>query len=343
MELAVAEPPVEGVLKPGFTAIPNLLWDSGILSQLKHSELIVFLVLYRFTAGYLRSWTCVGETLLLQMTSLSASTLYEAKRGLRAKGYLEVKHMVSGRCEYRICEGLQTLRPEAERSVAARFARGTSGGSEGDPSGQSEPCKESKEKKYHHQPYTQANPPKQIQPHSPHGPERDDVSLNISSERFALTQQLIRAGVSEFMAHKLVKGHALEMVAQAVERLRHVQVENPAGYLVSEILRGGYGQAVVDKSQVQREERDKIHQLRMSQRQQEQTQREESSLKVAQKLEFFELLSVEEQNTLRLQVDLQAREEGFLRLPGWGQGHPAYRGLLSELVSKLEAELKQKE
>lgn len=80
------------------------------MRQLKHSELVVFLVLYRFTAGYLRSWTCIGETLLLQMTGLSASTLYEAKKGLRAKGYLEVKHMVSGRCEYRICEGLDYFR-----------------------------------------------------------------------------------------------------------------------------------------------------------------------------------------------------------------------------------------
>lgn len=343
MQLAVAEPPVEGVLKPGFTAIPNVLWDSGILSQLKHSELIVFLVLYRFTAGYLRSWTCVGETLLLQMTGLSASTLYEAKRGLRAKGYLEVKHMVSGRCEYRICEGLQTLRPEAERAVAARFVRGTSGGSEGHPSGQSEPCKESKEKKYHHQPYSQTTPSKKVQQHSNSSSERDDAPLDNSSERFALTQQLIRAGVSEFMAHKLVKGHASEMVAQAVERLRHVQVENPAGYLVSEILRGGYGQAVVDKAQAQREDREKIHRLRVSQREEEQIQREESSLKVAQKLEFFELLAAEDQKALRLQVDLQAREEGFLRLPGWGQGHPAYRGLLSELVGKLEAELKRRE
>lgn len=145
------------------------------------------------------------------------------------------------------------------------------------------------------------------------------------------------------MAHKLVKDHVPEMIAQAVERLQHVQVGNPAGYLVSEILRGGYGQAVIDKAQVQREEREKIHRLRVSQRQQEQIQREESSSKVAQRLEFFELLPPEQQKRLRLQVDIQARQEGFLRLPGWGQGHPAYRGLLSELLGRLEAELRQRE
>ncbi|ODT73392.1 hypothetical protein ABS71_07245 [bacterium SCN 62-11] len=339
MQLAVAEPPAEGVLKPGFTAIPNVLWDSGIMRQLKHSELMVFLVLYRFTAGYLRSWTCVGETLLLQMTGLSASTLYEAKKGLRAKGFLEVKHMVSGRCEYRICEGLQTLRPEAERAVVARFARKASAVSEAHPSGQPEPCKESKENLYHHQP--QANfRSKNLTPTQANRSEGDDELSELKSQRSTLSKRLVQLGVSEFMAHKLVRERTPEMIAQAVDRLKVVQVENPAGYLVSEILRGGYGLAVVDKGKLQREEREKIHQLRVSQREEVQAQREQSSQRVAQKLDFFESLGPEQQQRLRVKVEMQARQEGFLRLPGWGPEHPAYRGLLSEV---LEAELKQRE
>ena len=343
MNLAVSEPPIEGVLKPGFTAIPNVLWDSGILKKLKPSQLLVFLALCRFTTGYLRSWTCIGETLLLQLTGLSSSTLYEAKKSLCRDGYIQIQHMTCGRCEYRISEGLQALRPEAERGVVAKFARKASGGSEAYPSGQSEPWKESKEKIYHHP--AQANSPtsEQAPPSGKSSPEGDDALRISNGKRCGLTQKLISAGVSEFMAHKLSKSHAPEMIAQAVERLQHVQVENPAGYLVSEILRGGYGQAVVDRAQLQREEHDKIHQLRVTQRQQEEALREQSSLRVAQQLEFFELLTPEQQQKLRLEVEIQARQDGFIRLPGWGPSHPAYRGLLSELISGLEAELKLRE
>ena len=343
MQLAVSEPPVEGVLKPGFTAIPNALWDSGILKTLKHSELNVFLALYRFTTGYLRSWTCIGETLLLQLTGLSSSTLYEAKKSLCRQGYIQIQHMASGRCEYRICEGLQALRPDAEKGVVAKFARKASELSEADPSGRPEPWKESKEKKYHHPAQANSTSSKPASPSVKISSEGDDDSFISRLKTPGLTQQLVAAGVSEFMAHRLSKAHAPEMIAQAIDRLRHVKVENPAGYLVSEILRGGYGQAVIDTAKVQREEREKIHQLRVHQRDQEQAVREQSSLQVAQKLEFFESLALEQQQKLRLQVEIQARQEGFLRLPGWGTSHPAYRGLLSELIGKLEADLKQRE
>ncbi len=342
MQLAVSEAPVEGVLKPGFTAIPNVLWDSGILKRLKPSELLLFLALYRFTTGYLRSWTCIGETLLLQLTGLSSSTLYEAKRSLCRQGYIQIQHMACGRCEYRICEGLQALRPEAEKGAVAKFARKASGGSEAYPPPAG--AMERKQRKIYHHP-APANSPtsKPAPPCVKSSPEGDDALRISNSNRCGLAQKLISAGVSEFMAHKLSKSHAPEMIAQAVERLQHVQVENPAGYLVSEILRGGYGQAVVDKAQLQREEHDKIHQLRVTQRQQEEALREQSSLRVAQKLEFFELLAPEQQQKLRLEVEIQARQDGFIRLPGWGPSHPAYRGLLSELVSGLEAELKLRE
>lgn len=343
MLLAVSEPPDEGVLKPGFTAIPNVLWESGILKKLKHSELSVLLALYRFTTGYLRSWTCIGETLLLQLTGLSSSTLYEAKRSLCRQGYIQIQHMVSGRCEYRICEGLQALRPEAERGAVAKFARKASGGSEADPSGRPEPWKESKEKKYHHPAPANSTVLKPVSTSIQQGSEGDDVPLSSDSTRLVLTRTLISAGVSEFMAHKLTKSHAPEMIAQAVDRLQHVQVENPAGYLVSEILRGGYGQAVVDKAQAQKQEREKIHRLRVSQREKDELARERSSQRVVQRLEFFESLAPEQQQKLRVEVEIQAQQDGFVRLPGWGPSHPAYRGLLSELVSALEAGFKQRE
>ncbi len=108
-------------------------------------------------------------------------------------------------------------------------------------------------------------------------------------------------------------------------------------------MRGGYGQAVVDKAQVQKQEREKIHRLRVSQREEDEMARERSSQRVVQRLEFFESLAPEQQQKLRVEVEIQAQQDGFVRLPGWGPAHPAYRGLLSELVSALEAEVQQRE
>ncbi|MBS2033585.1 hypothetical protein JST97_01245 [bacterium] len=303
----------------------------------------LFLTLYRFTTGYLRSWTCIGETLLLEMTGLSSSSLYEAKRVLVALGYIQIRHMVSGRCEYRICEGLQTLRAEAEKGVAARFARKASGGSEADPSGQPEPWKESKEKKYHHPAQAKTLPLNPNLTKANTSREGDDASLDANFKRLGLTEQLKSAGVSEFMAHKLTREHPPEMIALAMERLKQVRPENPAGYLVAEVLRGGYQTLRVEPEKVQREQREKIHQLRVEQRERELQQRDEGALRVAQKLEFFEQLSVEHRNFLKLRVESQALSEGFTRLPGWGVEHPAYRGLLAEVLAAWQLEGKQRE
>lgn len=221
----------------------------------------------------------------------------------------------------------------------ARFARKASERSEANPSGQPDPCKESKENLYHHQPQANLKRKNSVVRQTIRS-EGDDESSLVKSQRFALSQQLVQLGVSEFMAHKLVKERMPEMIGQAIERLKVVQVENPAGYLVSEILRGGYGLAVVDRGKLQREEREKIHQLRVAQRDQEQAQREQSSQRVAQKIGFFESLAPEQQQQLKLQVELLASQEGFLRLPGWGPEHPAYRGLLPEV---LEARFQQRE
>jgi hypothetical protein len=40
----------------------------------------------------------------------------------------------------------------------------------------------------------------------------------------------------------LYRSHPQEILCQPLVRLRQVAVANPAGYLVSEITRGGYGQ-----------------------------------------------------------------------------------------------------
>jgi hypothetical protein len=168
-------------------------------------------------------------------------------------------------------------------------------------------------------------------------PQNDDVSCDLFQStgletRHALADQLKQFGVSEFMAYKLTRNHPEEIIALAIGRLKQVAVANPAGYLVSEILRGGYGQPVKDTTKATRLEHEKIQALRRNERQREEIAKEQSSAQVTALLQQFESLSANSQQALQLQLEDQARQEGFARLPGWGHSHPLYRGLLAEIV-----------
>lgn len=134
------------------------------------------------------------------------------------------------------------------------------------------------------------------------------------------------------MAYKLTREHPECVIFQALSRLKQVPVANPPGYLVSEILRGGYGQPVKDPTKATRLEHEKLQALRRSEREQEQQAKEQSCSQVAALLQHFDSLPSQRQQDLRLQLESQASQEGFSRLPGWGQSHPLYRGLLSEIV-----------
>lgn len=76
---------------------------------------------------------------------------------------------------------------------------------------------------------------------------------------------------------------------QAIARLKHVALENPAGYLVSEISRGGYGDMKADKTAAVRLEQQKIQGLRRAQREKEAQDREQSSSRVGNLLHRLEL------------------------------------------------------
>ena len=333
---ALAEAP-EGVLKPGFTALPNVLWDSGILFKLKPSEAGLLMALYRFTTGYLRSWTCIGETRLLEMTGLSSSTFYEAKRSLCRQGYVEVIHRPGGRCEYRIAGHLQALRPDLDdlpaKASKRRLAGVPSGQSDRHPSGQPEPCKESKEKKDQHQPYQPTQPSKRMASSDDESSSNFQAHADGANTRPGLVDQLKRLGVSEFMAHKLIREKSPETIMQAIARLKHVALENPAGYLVSEISRGGYGEMKADKTAAVRLEQQKVQEIRRSQREKEAQEREQSASRVSDLLQRLDLLPLDQQDKIRQEALLQAQREGFVRIPGWGESHPLYRGLLSEVVA----------
>jgi hypothetical protein len=321
-------------LRPGFTAINNAFWDSQLLASLTGGEIRLLLWFIRFTNGFLREFCFIGEENLIKYTKLSRTSLYEAKRVLEEKGLIQVVRTRRS-CRYRLGEELQVLLKEEESTVykqppqrGQKPRQGTHEVRSNELHGSDlpDPWKEDKDiNNQHHVSRATLTP------------SHDDVSFNLSlstasENRYALAEQLKQFGVSEFMAYKLTRNHPEEVISLALGRLKQVTVTNPAGYLVSEILRGGYGQPVKDTTKATRLEHEKLHALRRNERQQEENAKEQSCAQVAALLQQFESLSANSQQALRLRLEAQAQQEGFARLPGWGQSHPLYRGLLAEIV-----------
>lgn len=333
MQVATQEKPDIRFLKPGFTAIPNTFWK--VLTTLKLSELNLLLVLYRYISGYLKTGTVIGEAILLEETNLSRATLYEAKNRLLELGYITITHTSTGRCYYEIAPHLQAVLSDEERKIQG----GPSAGTDPHPSGPPDPTlyKERKEKKdQHHYPQLPPTPP------PPGNDDEPSISKESSNGRpsHALVNQLKSYGVTEFVAFKLAKTHSEEIITQALSRLKQVQAQNPAGYLVSEISRGGYGQPIKDTTRAIREEHAKINDLRRQERQQEEQAKEQSANRVARLLDQFAQLSPDQQRPLLSELHQQAQQEGFSRLPGWAESHPTYRGLLAEIVARHLVEVR---
>ena len=321
-------------LRPGFTAINNALWDSKLLDSLTGGEIRLLLWFIRFTNGFLREFCFIGEENLIKYTKLSRTSLYEAKRVLEEKGLITVVRTRRS-CRYRLGEELQVLLKEGESPASKRLISGPKNQVPAPPevrpgephgSGLPHPWEEDKENNDQHH-----------APSATQSSTRDDVSPDLfqatnSETRYALADQLKQFGVSEFMAYKLTRNHPEEIISLALGRLKQVAVANPAGYLVSEILRGGYGQPVKDTTKATRLEHEKLQALRRNERQQEEIAKEQSSAQVAALLQQFESLPANSQQALRLRLEAQAQQEGFARLPGWGHSHPLYRGLLAEIV-----------
>ena len=319
---ALADPPVTAILKPGFTALSNALVDSGLLAQLKPTEVNLYLVLARFSTGFLRLQAVIGEQKLLELTGASQSSLYEAKKGLVQRGLITIAHTRTGRCLYQLGKLFQPLMTPGEQpeAVARPVWAGPSAQLEGNPSEQPESYKEFKEIQDQH--------------HSvPDTPDSNDDALLVSElpglAGGSLVERLKQLGVNEFMAHRLTKNKPPEIIERAIQRVRTLAVTNPAGYLVSEILRGGYHEKP-DATKAQRDLHREIQEKRQTERLKQEQQHQQSQNQAEQLWQKFLSLPLGHQLELKQKIQSQAEREGFARLRGWGEEHPTWRGLLLE-------------
>ncbi len=319
--------PVKSFLRPGFTAINNALWDSKILDNLLGSELRLLLVIMRYTDGFLRATCIIGEEKLIRHTGLGRSALYEAKKSLEAKGHIII-HRTHAACAYQLGEALQVLAKEGEK-VARPSRKSSQVHSAGRPrSAAVDPCKEPKENLKQQQLAAPAEP---VQPATTTVDE-SGMSNHQGNERSRLVTQLKEQGVHARVALRLVQAQEPRVIAKALARLPKVETQNPAGYLVAEISRGGYQEP--DKTKPIRAIHDEIRNLRQAERDREAQERERSSEKVSQAVDQFSQLPTPTQQQLLQQVRQQAEKENFTKIPGWSESHPAFRGLLAELLAQ---------
>lgn len=353
----VSDEPVEyiSILKPCFTPLANQLWDTGLMADLRHSELLVLLLIYRFTSGFQRAWCIIGETKILELTKLSASAFYEAKRELLRRGLIQVSHTKTGRCCYRLAHWLQPVRSEDDPATlpVQRVKANPSAQLEPYPSAPAQSCKDKKENIDHHHCslVSEQTAPQLPQIPKPEPVVNDDVFLHSVSEvtdvpaqpevNRSLVKQLQELGVTQFMAYGLAKKHSAEKIQAALARVKTIKPEKPAGYIVAELQRGGYGNAPVDKNKAIRESHEQLHERRKRERELEEQLKELKHEQTLTALEFFACLPTGDQASLRTEVDQMARAEGFCRIPHWSQEHPTYRGLLSELVRERYANVQR--
>lgn len=305
-----------------FTAVSNRLMESIYQDPDVNPATRLLTFISRFSTGYLKPEVVLREGFILEETGMSRSSLYKAKNELLASGQITIGHTRGGNCIYRLAAEFQCLKGATSAQEKANQRWGSAGRDHRGPQVETPTNKENKE----NLDQQQSTPPQT---------STDDVVFG--NERVAtpnlLADQLREWGISEFMAHKLARSHTPEVIFQAISRVKQATVENPAGYLVSEISRGGYGQPVKDPTKATRLDHEKIQSLRRTVREQDEQAREQASSRVLTVLQHFEEFSLARQTDILTQLQAQANLEGFTRLPGWGETHPLYRGLLAEIVS----------
>ncbi len=331
--------PIKSILRPGFTAINNAFWESKILDGLLGSEIRLLLWLMKFTNGYLRSFCIIGEARLLAHTKLSRSALYDAKSSLEAKGHIIVQRTHSA-CAYQLSEDLQVLaragdepaKPRKKQIPLSSHSAPNVRQSGRHGSTVADTCKEDKESSDQQQ--------AAAQPELPTNRVDDEPLVNSSiriDERCRLVSQLKELGVHERVALRLVQAQESSVIARAIAHLPQVTTQNPVGYLVAEISRGGYREP--DKTKPIRMVHEEIHTLRQAERDREAQERARSSEKVSLAVDQFSQLPATTQHLLLQQVHQLAEVENFTKIPGWSESHPAFRGLLAELVAQLPGQV----
>jgi len=324
---AEASPATSALLKSGFTALSNGLVDSGLLARLKPTELTLFLVLSRFSTGFLRLHAIVGEQKLLELTGASPRTLYEAKKGLVEKGLIIVSHTRTGRCCYQLATWLQPMMTGTGEQQGQTPCKPQ----QPNPCEQSQSYKDLKENQNQHHPAAPPTLPNDDALCASAFQEESERSRTPVANR-RLVDRLKSLGVHEIMAFRIAKTADPQIIERAIVRLQKITVTNPAGYLISEILRGGYADRR-DFTAGQRDFHQEIQTQRQLERQALEQQREDASEKAERLWRAFSELSPEHRDRIRQQVHQQALLEGFTRIPGWSEEHPVWRGLILEALS----------
>ena len=159
----------------------------------------------------------------------------------------------------------------------------------------------------------------------------DTTNTDAATEKNNLVAQLLQQGVHHKVAIRLAHAQPADVIRKAIARLPKVPTNNPVGYLVAEISRGGYKDP--DPTKPLRIIQQEISDQRQRERERDAEAKELSSARVATALEKFTQLPQEQQAGILQELEHQAQAEGFNRIPGWSESHPAYSGLLAEILA----------
>ncbi|MBS1725059.1 MAG: hypothetical protein JSS66_19130 [Armatimonadetes bacterium] len=311
-----------------FTAISNNLLQSVFADPHVNPATRLLLFIARFSTGYLKAEVVLRESFILEQTGMSRSSLYKAKNELLASGQITISHTQTGNCIYRLAAKHQCLKGATTAQEKAQQRWGSPTTDVGGPRLETPMNKEIKENLDQQHPVPNAPHSNDVDSHNSSCSQRPPGTETLQT---GLLARLKGLGVDEFMAHRLIKSSSPEIITRAIDHLKTATVTNPAGYLVSEVLRGGYRDKV-DPHKAQREFHREVHEKRVSERLKSDQEAQNAQQQAELLLVEFAAMPPDFQVSVKRALAAQAEREGFTRLRGWGEEHPAWRGLLAEFL-----------
>ena len=311
-----------------FTAISNNLLQSVFADPDVNPATRLLLFIARFSTGYLKAEVVLRESFILEQTGMSRSSLYKAKNELLTSGQITISHTQTGNCIYRLAAQHQCLKGATSAQEKAQQRWGSPATDVGGPRLETPMNKETKDNlnQQHPVPATPNSNDADF-----HNSSRSQGPVGAGTLQTGLLARLKGLGVDEFMAFRLIKSSSAEIITRAIDRLKTASVTNPAGYLVSEVLRGGYRDKV-DPHKAQREFHREVHEKRAADRLKSDLEARNRQQQADSLLAEFATMPAELQLAIKEKLQTQAEREGFTRMRGWGEEHPVWRGLLAELL-----------
>lgn len=311
-----------------FTAISNNLLQSVFADPDVNPATRLLLFIARFSTGYLKAEVVLRESFILEQTGMSRSSLYKAKNELLASGQITISHTQTGNCIYRLAAQHQCLKGATTAQEKAQQRWGSPATDVGGPRLETPMNKETKENLNQQHPVPATPHSNDVDSQNSSRSQRSDPTETLQT---GLLARLKGLGVDEFMAHRLIKSSSAEIITRAIDHLKTATVTNPAGYLVSEVLRGGYRDKV-DPHKAQREFHREVQEKRAAER----LKSDQEALNRQQQADLlwakFAAMPAELQLSIKQKLQTQAEHEGFTRMRGWGEKHPVWRGLLAEYL-----------